>query len=64
MNHSIHSADRATHRKIVGLALSAAIAVASLAVSARGNSMNSDSAHVIKAGAPMAFTRADSSVLR
>ena len=35
MNHSIHSADRATHLKIVVVALVAGIAVAGLAISAR-----------------------------
>ncbi len=38
MNHSIHSADRATHLKIVVVALVAGIAVAGLAIFARTNS--------------------------
>ena len=35
MNHSIHSADRTTHLKIVVVALVAGIAVAALGISAR-----------------------------
>ena len=35
MNHSIHSADRATHLKIVVVALVAGIAVAGFGISAR-----------------------------
>ena len=35
MNHSIHSADRSTHLKIVVVALVAGIAVAALGISAR-----------------------------
>ena len=37
MNHSIHSADRATHLKIVVVALVAGIAVAGFGISARSN---------------------------
>ncbi len=37
MNHSICTADRATHMKIVIVALIAAIGIASLAIAARGN---------------------------
>jgi hypothetical protein len=35
MNHSIYSADRTTHLKIVVVALLAGLAVASLAISSR-----------------------------
>ena len=38
MNHSIHSADRSTHLKIVVVALVAGIAVAAFGISARTNS--------------------------
>jgi hypothetical protein len=66
MNHSIYSADRKTHLKIVVVALVAGIAVAGFGVSAR---MNSDegytkSAGVIKAGKPVAVTSSNSSVVR
>ena len=50
MNHSIHSADRSTHLKIVVVALVAGIAVAAFGISARTNADYSQTAHVVKAG--------------
>ena len=50
MNHSIHSADRATHLKIVAVALVAGIAVAAFGIAARTNVDYSQTAHVVKAG--------------
>src|SRR5579864_1584443 len=64
MNHSMHSADRATHLKIVVLALVAGIAVAGLAISARTTSYSSQTAHVLKAGKPMTVTSSDTSLVR
>jgi len=64
MNHSIHSADRATHLKIVVVALVAGIAVAAFGISARSNSDYAQTAHVIKAGKPVAVTSSDASVVR
>jgi hypothetical protein len=64
MNHSIHSADRATHLKIVVVALIAGIAVAGFGISARTNSDYTQTAHVVKAGKPMAVTSSDSSMVR
>ncbi|MGZ5870635.1 MAG: hypothetical protein ACXWKP_00805 [Bradyrhizobium sp.] len=64
MNHSIHSADRATHLKIVVVALVAGIAVAGFAISARTGSDYSQTAHVIKAGKPIAVTSSDISTVR
>ncbi len=64
MNHSIHSADRATHLKIVIVALVAGIAVAGLAISAHTSSDYSQTAHVIKAGKPMTVTSSDTSLVR
>ena len=64
MNHSLHSADRATHLKIVILALVAGIAVAGFGISARTNSDYSQTAHVIKAGKALAVTSSDTSVIR
>jgi hypothetical protein len=64
MNHSFHSADRATHLKIVVVALIAGIAVAGFGISARTNSDYTQTAHVIKAGKPMAVTSSDSSMVR
>ena len=64
MNHSFHSADRATHLKIVVVALIAGIAVAGFGISARTNSDYTQTAHIIKAGKPMAVTSSDSSMVR
>ena len=64
MNHSIHSADRATHLKIVVVALVAGIAVTAMAISARTNSDYGQTAHVIKAGKPMTVTSSDTSMVR
>ena len=59
MNHSIHSADRATHLKIVVIALVAGIAVAGFSISARTNTDYSQTAHVLKAGKPVVVTSSD-----
>jgi hypothetical protein len=64
MNHSIHSADRATHLKIVVVALIAGIAVAALGISARTNSDYAQTAHVIRAGKPMTVTSSDAMLVR
>jgi hypothetical protein len=64
MNHSIHSADRATHLKIVVVALVAGIAVAGFAISARTNPDYNQSARVIKAGKPVVLTSSDSLVVQ
>jgi hypothetical protein len=64
MNHSLHSADRATHLKIVIVALVAGMAVAGFGISARTNSDYTQTAHVIKAGKPMMVTSSNVSVVR
>jgi hypothetical protein len=64
MNHSIHSADRATHLKIVVVALMAGLAVAGFGASARSHADDAQIAHVIKAGKPMTITSMDVSVVR
>jgi hypothetical protein len=64
MNHSLHSADRATHLKIVVVALVAGIAVAGFGISALSNSDYTQTAHVIKAGKPMTVTSSDAMVVR
>ena len=64
MNHSIHSADRSTHLKIVIVALVAGMAVAAFGISARTNSDYTQTAHVVKAGKPVIVTSADTSVVR
>jgi hypothetical protein len=64
MNHSIHSADRATHLKIVVVALVAGIAVAGFGISARSNSDYAQTAHVVKAGKAIAVTSSDAALVR
>ena len=67
MNHSIHSADRSTHLKIVVVALVAGIAVAAFGISARTNAdftQTAQSTHVIKAGKPVVITSSDVSTVR
>jgi hypothetical protein len=65
MNHSIYSADRSTHLKIVVVALVAGIAVAGFGISARTSSDEfTQTAHVIKAGKPVAVTSSNTMVVR
>jgi hypothetical protein len=64
MNHSIHSADRATHLKIVVMALIAGIAVAGFGISARTNSDYAQTAHVVKAGKAITVTSSDAALVR
>ena len=64
MNHSIHSADRATHLKIVAVALVAGLAVAGFGFSARSTFDYSQTAHVIKADKTMAVTSSDTVMVR
>jgi hypothetical protein len=56
MNHSIHSADRATHIKIVAMALVAGIAVAGFGISARTDSDDTQTTRIVKAGKPITLT--------
>jgi type VI protein secretion system component VasK len=66
MNHSIHSADRSTHLKIVVVALVAGIAVAAFGISARTNSEFTQTAQnqVMKAGKPVVITSSQTSAVR
>jgi hypothetical protein len=65
MNHSIYSADRSTHLKIVVVALVAGIVVAGLSISARTSSDDyAQTAHVIKAGKPVAVTNSGTLMVR
>ncbi|MFT4115481.1 hypothetical protein [Bradyrhizobium sp.] len=66
MNHSIYSADRSTHLKIVVVALVAGIAVAGLGITARSVSDDglTQTARVIKAGKPVVITSSNASLVR
>jgi hypothetical protein len=64
MNHSMHSADRATHLKIVVMALVAGVAIAGFAITARTSSDYSQSTQVVKAGKPIAVTSSGASMVR
>ena len=66
MNHSIYSADRSTHLKIVVVALVAGLAVAGLGLSSRLTSdvAFTQTAQVVKAGKPLAMTSSDAFVAR
>ena len=64
MNHSIYSADRSTHLKIVVVALVAGIAVAGFGISAHTSDDSYQTARVIKAGKPVAITSSNTSLVR
>ena len=66
MNHSIYSADRTTHIKIVVVALVAGIAVAGFGISARTNSDEgyTQTARVMKAGKAVTITSSGTSTVR
>ena len=66
MNHSIYSADRATHLKIVVVALVAGIVVAGLGITAHiaADDGYGQTAGVIKAGKPVTVTSSSTSLVR
>ena len=67
MNHSIYSADRMTHLKIVVVALVAGIAVSSFGFASRTGvdySQTAQSTQVIKAGKPVVVTSSGTSAIR
>ena len=68
MNHSLVTADRATHLKIVAVSLVAAIAVILVGVTARisDNANSNLQAHgpVLKAGKPAAVTVRDGNAIQ
>jgi hypothetical protein len=68
MNHSIYSADRMTHLKIVVVALVAAIVVAGFSISARNTTdegmTQTASMRVMKAGKPVVITSSGNTVVR
>lgn len=63
MNHSIYSADRATHLKIVVVALVAGVAIAAIGITARIPVDYSQSAQIIKAGKPIVMTSSATSAV-
>ncbi|MBA2400640.1 MAG: hypothetical protein H0V72_18450 [Bradyrhizobium sp.] len=66
MNHSIYSADRTTHLKIVVVALVVGIVVAGFGITAHNSSDEgfTQTARVMKAGKPVVITSSGSSVVR
>ena len=65
MNHSIYSADRTTHLKIVVVALVAGILVAGFGISTRATTSDDvQTARVMKAGKPVVVTSSGDSVVR
>jgi hypothetical protein len=66
MNHSIYSADRATHLKVVISALVTAVALAGFGISIRGGSNDgyAQTAGVIKIGKPMMVTSSNAATIR
>jgi hypothetical protein len=66
MNHSLHSADRSTHLKIVAMALVAGIALAGFGVAARsgGDASGTQTAKVVKAGKPVMVTTSGTSAVQ
>jgi hypothetical protein len=66
VNHSIYSADRSTHLKIVVVAVVAGIAVVGLGISARSSSDDgyAQTARVMKAGKPVTITSSNTSTVR
>jgi hypothetical protein len=66
MNHSIYSADRMTHLKIVVVALIAGIAVAGLGISTHVSTDEgyTQTARVMKAGKPVVVTSSNTSLVR
>jgi hypothetical protein len=66
MNHSIYSADRATHLKVVVVALVAGILVAGFTISTRNTASDDgiQTARVMKAGKPVVVTSSGNSTVR
>jgi hypothetical protein len=56
MNHSMYSADRGTHLKIIVLGLLCATVVAAVGIFAHVNDMDLGTAALVKAGQPTALS--------
>jgi hypothetical protein len=66
MNHSIYSADRTTHLKVVVIALIAGILVVGIGISTRNSSDEglTQTTLVMKAGKPVVVTTSNNSLVR
>jgi hypothetical protein len=64
MNHSIYSADRSTHLKIVIIVLVVGIAGIGLGLSSRADIGSTQTAGVLKAGKPVLTTSSGGPVIR
>jgi hypothetical protein len=64
MNHSIYSADRTTHLKIVVIALVIGIAGVGFGLSSRADIGSTQTAGVVKAGKPVLTTSSGAAVIR
>ena len=65
MNHSIYSADRSTHLKVVVVALVAGVLLAGFGLTAKSSDSNyAQGPRVIKAGQPVMITTAGQSAVR
>jgi hypothetical protein len=64
MNHSIYSADRTTHLKIVVIALVVGIVGVGLGLSSRADIGSAQTAGVLKAGKPVLTTNSGGPVIR
>ena len=64
MNHSMYSADRGTHLKIVVLGLVFATAVAVVGIFAHVNDLDLGTAALVKAGQPTAMSSNGSPTIR
>lgn len=66
MNHSIYSADRKTHLKIVAVALVAGFGIAMLGISVRSDLGDApvQTARIIKAGQPVMLSGSNASAVR
>ena len=56
MNHSLYSADRSTHLKIVVVGILCATIVAAVGAFARVNTIDLGTAQIVKAGGPTTVT--------
>lgn len=64
MSHSLIEANRATHLKIVCVALIGAIAVVTVGITARVTDNANVTAQILKAGKPAIFTARDAATIR